>query len=54
VVYFKKAVEDEIIRRLDKAVQVVSDPSIINKIDVIESLCKSMTSENIVINRRDV
>lgn len=54
VVYFQKAVEDEIVRRLDKTIRIVSDPTIVSKIDIIDCFCKSMTSQNIVINRRDV
>jgi hypothetical protein len=54
VVYFQKAVEDEILRRLDKSLKILSDPIIVDKMDIIECFCKSMTSQNIVINRRDV
>jgi hypothetical protein len=54
VVYFQKAVEDEIIRRLDKSIKILQESDMIDKFEIIESFCKTMTSQNIVINRRDV
>jgi uncharacterized C2H2 Zn-finger protein len=54
VVYFEKALEDEIVRRLDKSIKIINENTINDKNNIIESFCKTMTSQNIIINRRDV
>lgn len=51
VVYFKKAVDEEIIRRLENALNQIKSKNMTND-EIIKCMCKFMIGENIIINHQ--